>query len=118
MRELPQHDHRKSTLTSLTHAFLVANKLMQLEPVIYLIHQRVFLFYAHLYYHNSIRIWSANSTLTPHLAQAYGTMQMAMLIQAVQLGYLELKKPGRAAYTSWASTRRSPQIRVPQQGRS
>ena len=34
MSELPQHDHRRSSETSLTYAFLVANKLMQLDPVI------------------------------------------------------------------------------------
>ena len=32
--EIPQHDHRRSTLPSLTWTFLVANKIMQIDPVI------------------------------------------------------------------------------------
>jgi len=33
MSELPQHDYRKTSLTSLTYAFLVVNKFMQLDHI-------------------------------------------------------------------------------------
>src|SRR5882672_5721423 len=113
--EIPPHDHRSTTLSSLTWTFLVANKIMQIDPVISASN-----FYSPASAHISVRTvrtrrCNADSIRTPLLVRRYGKAQMVKLTPRVWAGSPRFKATGRAECTSWASSQRSPQIRLPMQ---